>query len=117
MDVSVTQVAGQQGSFLVAEFNSEVRLDKGFWYFHKGSMAYIGQDKAVAQVRMLKSFLPNFWQEKILQLGKDIVLTGSRAEIVRMFLYFDMQISNQNKLQFFFDWMKVILFGRNTSRF
>ena len=42
------QVAGQQGGYLAAQFNGET--EDAFKYFHKGSMAYIGQDKAAAQV-------------------------------------------------------------------
>jgi len=108
------QVAGQQGSYLAAQFNGE--NDKPFKYFHKGSMAYIGQDKAAAQVSMLKNLLPEFLQGLPL-VGEDIVLTGSLAEVVWRFLYLDMQISNRNKLQVGFDWVKTIIFGRDTSRY
>jgi len=108
------QVAGQQGSYLAAQFNRE--SDKPFKYFHKGSMAYIGQDKAAAQVSMLKSLLPEQLQGLPL-LGDDIVLTGSLAELVWKFLYLDMQISNRNKMQVAFDWLKTGIFGRDTSRY
>eukprot|EP00751_Fragilariopsis_kerguelensis_P012459 CAMPEP_0170762628 /NCGR_PEP_ID=MMETSP0733-20121128/2878_1 /TAXON_ID=186038 /ORGANISM="Fragilariopsis kerguelensis, Strain L26-C5" /LENGTH=627 /DNA_ID=CAMNT_0011102835 /DNA_START=1 /DNA_END=1884 /DNA_ORIENTATION=- len=111
------QVAGQQGSFLAAELNGEVLSNKGFKYFHKGSMAYIGQENAAAQVSMLKMLLPVPIQELIPRLGEDIILTGRLAELVWKFLYLDMQISNRNKLQVGFDWTKAILFGRDTSRF
>ena len=50
-------------------------------------------------------------------LGEDIVLTGGLAEIVWRFLYLDMQISNRNKAQVAFDWIKVAIFGRDTSRY
>ena len=109
------QVAGQQGSFLAAKWNGETK--KGFKYFHKGSMAYIGQEKAAAQVSMLKSLLPEMLQGMIPLVGEDIILTGRPAEIVWKFLYLDMQISNRNKLQVGFDWTKAIVFGRDTSRF
>lgn len=108
------QVAGQQGSFLASRWNGETT--KGFEYFHKGSMAYIGQEKAAAQVSVLKSLLPDTLQSLPL-IGEDIVLTGRLAEIVWKFLYLDMQISNRNKLQVGFDWTKAIIFGRDTSRF
>jgi len=108
------QVAGQQGSFLAARLNGETK--KGFKYFHKGSMAYIGQEKAAAQVSMLKNLLPEMLQGVPL-FGEDIVLTGRLAEFVWKLLYLDMQISNRNKLQVGFDWTKTILFGRDTSRF
>jgi len=109
------QVAGQQGGFLASRFNGESKGE--FRYFHKGSMAYIGQEKAAAQVSMLKSLLPNWVQGLVGPLGEDIVLTGRAAEIVWKFLYLDMQISNRNKLQVGFDWTKAIFFGRDTSRF
>lgn len=107
------QVAGQQGGFLAARLNGE--SDGDFAYFHKGSMAYIGQDKAAAQVSMLKSLLPEPLQGLPL-IGDDIVLTGALAETVWKFLYLDMQISNRNKLQVAFDWFKAGTFGRDTSR-
>ena len=134
------QVAGQQGSFLAARFNDETKA--GFKYFHKGSMAYVGQEKAAAQVSMLKSLLPPMLQGMIPLVGEDIILTGRLAEVVWKFLYLDMQISNRNKLQVRlrgeafricccrphaqfnthklqvgFDWTKQIFFGRDTSRF
>jgi NADH dehydrogenase FAD-containing subunit len=140
------QVAGQQGSYLAKLFNGET--EKNFVYFHKGSMAYVGQNKAAAQVSMLKSLLPEFMQ-KIPILGDDIVLTGTLAEWVWRLLYLyartrgstapaarasaharrsfahdprcswrrDMQISNRNKLQVAFDWIKISLFGRCVSRY
>jgi len=108
------QVAGQQGGYLASQFNGED--DTPFKYFHKGSMAYIGQDKAAAQVSMLKSLLPPSLQGLPL-LGDDIVLTGSLAELIWKFLYLDMQISNRNKLQVAFDWFKTGIFGRDTSRY
>ena len=110
------QVAGQQGGYLAARFNGEVDAAKGFEYFHKGSMAYVGQDKAAAQVSMLKSLLPPALQGLPL-IGDDIVLTGSLAEVVWRGLYLDMQISNRNKLQVAFDWIKTAIFGRDTSRY
>lgn len=107
------QVAGQQGTFLAKRWNGET--DKGFKYFHKGSMAYVGQENAAAQVSMLKSLLPYFLQG-IPIAGEDIILTGRPAEFVWRLLYLDMQISNRNKFQVGFDWTKQILFGRDTSR-
>jgi len=62
-------------------------------------MAYIGQEKAAAQVSMLKNLLPESLQERVPLLGEDIVLTGRPAEIVWKLLYLDMQISTRNKLQ------------------
>merc|ERR1711988_497552 len=107
------QVAGQMGGYLAKSFNGETT--KGFKYFHKGSMAYVGQENAAAQVSMLKSLLPEPLQGLPI-IGEDVVLTGRLAEIVWRFLYLDMQISNRNKLQVGFDWTKTLLFGRDTSR-
>jgi NADH:ubiquinone reductase (non-electrogenic) len=108
------QVAGQQGTYLASQFNGE--SDSDFKYFHKGSMAYVGQNKAAAQVSMLKSLLPDFLQ-KVPIIGEDIVITGTLAEYVWRFLYLDMQISNKNKVQVAFDWLKISLFGRCVSRY
>lgn len=107
------QVAGQQGTFLAKRWNGQT--DKGFRYFHKGSMAYVGQENAAAQVSMLKSLLPDFLQG-IPIVGEDVILTGRLAEFVWRLLYLDMQISNRNKIQVGFDWTKQVLFGRDTSR-
>uniref|UniRef100_A0A7S2DLC2 NADH:ubiquinone reductase (non-electrogenic) n=1 Tax=Haptolina brevifila TaxID=156173 RepID=A0A7S2DLC2_9EUKA len=109
------QVAGQQGGYLASLLNGETTA--GFKYFHKGSMAYVGQEKAAAQVSMLKSILPEPVQALAGPLGEDIVLTGGLAEIVWKALYLDMQISNRNKAQVAFDWIKVAMFGRDTSRY
>merc|ERR1719424_2522188 len=108
------QVAGQQGSYLASLVNGETT--EPFRYFHKGSMAYVGQNKAAAQVSMLKSFLPNALQ-KLPIVGEDVVLTGTLAAWVWKALYLDMQVSNKNKLQVAFDWIKVGLFGRCVSRY
>lgn len=108
------QVAGQQGGYLAAQFNGE--NGQSFKYFHKGSMAYLGQDKAAAQVSMLKNLLPKPLQN-IPILGEDIVLTGALAELVWKFLYVDMQVSNRNKVQVIFDWVKTGIFGRDTSKY
>ena len=39
------------------------------------------------------------------------------VEVVWRGLYLDMQISNRNKLQVAFDWIKTAIFGRDTSRY
>ena len=41
----------------------------------------------------------------------------ARKGIDRRGLYLDMQISNRNKLQVAFDWIKTAIFGRDTSRY
>jgi len=108
------QVAGQQGTYLASYLNGET--EKPFKYFHKGSMAYLGQGKAAAQVSMLASLLPYELQDLPL-FGKDIVLTGEFAELIWKILYVDMLISPRNKVQCLFDWFKAYVFGRDTSRF
>mmetsp|Transcript_28416 Transcript_28416/g.38843 ORF Transcript_28416/g.38843 Transcript_28416/m.38843 type:complete len:595 (-) Transcript_28416:401-2185(-) len=109
------QVAGQQGSYLAEYLNGET--DKPFKYFHKGSMAYIGQGKAAAQVSVLANLLPFGIQNVLPPLGQDIVLTGDLAELVWKILYIDMLVSTRNKVQCLFDWAKIDVFGRDTSRF
>lgn len=109
------QVAGQQGTYLASFLNGET--DKPFTYFHKGSMAYLGQGKAAAQVSVLASLLPYGVQELLPLFGKDIVLTGDFAEIIWKILYVDMLVSPRNKVQCLFDWFKTATFGRDTSRF
>lgn len=109
------QVAGQQGTYLAEYMNGET--EKPFTYFHKGSMAYIGQGKAAAQVSVLASLLPYGVQELLPRFGEDIVLTGDFAEIIWKILYLDMLVSPRNKVQCLFDWFKTSAFGRDTSRF
>jgi len=109
------QVAGQQGTYLASYMNCE--SDKPFKYFHKGSMAYLGQGKAAAQVSVLASLLPYGLQDLLPAFGEDIVLTGDFAELVWKILYVDMLVSSRNKVQVLFDWFKVEVFGRDTSRF
>jgi len=109
------QVAGQQGTYLAGFLNGETK--KPFKYFHKGSMAYVGQGKAAAQVSILASMLPYSVQEVLPLFGNDIVLTGDLAEVVWKLLYVDMLISPRNKVQVLFDWFKCEVFGRDTSRF
>lgn len=109
------QVAGQQGSYLAGYMNRE--SDKPFKYFHKGSMAYLGQGKAAAQVSVLASLLPYGVQDILPAFGQDIVLTGDFAELVWKILYVDMLVSPRNKVQVLFDWFKTEVFGRDTSRF
>merc|ERR1712046_541987 len=109
------QVAGQMGTYLAAQFNGE--KDLPFKYFHKGSMAYLGQNKAAAQVSMIKNFLPEFVGKLVPAASEDIVLTGALAEVVWRFLYLDMLVSNRNKLQVIFDWVKAAAFGRDISRY
>lgn len=109
------QVAGQQGTYLAEFLNGET--NKPFSYFHKGSMAYLGQGKAAAQVSVLASLLPYSVQRVLPLLGESVVLTGDFAELIWKILYLDMLVSPRNKVQCLFDWFKCQVFGRDTSRF
>lgn len=109
------QVAGQQGTYLAEYLNGET--DAPFSYFHKGSMAYLGQGKAAAQVSVLASLLPYSVQKVLPLLGESVVLTGDFAELIWKILYLDMLVSPRNKVQCLFDWFKCEVFGRDTSRF
>ncbi|KAK9453652.1 hypothetical protein V1511DRAFT_61452 [Dipodascopsis uninucleata] len=72
-----------------------------FQYTHQGSLAYIGSDRAIADLT---------WGDNKL---------SSSGQITNLFwrsAYVSMVFSTRNKLLVVFDWVKVKLFGRDVSR-
>ncbi|PRW59414.1 type-II calcium-dependent NADH dehydrogenase isoform A [Chlorella sorokiniana] len=102
---ATAQVARQQGEFLAEAFRlADGRLDcldelaPPFQYFHKGSMAYVGGDRAVMDVP---------------KVGP---LMGITAGLVWRGFETWSQISFRNQILVANDWARTKIFGRDTSR-
>ena len=103
---ATAQVAKQQGEFLAGVFNASARdadtLRAGelppFAYQHKGSLAYIGDDAAVADI-------PGF-----------AILRGFFAGLVWKSFETFSQVSFRNQALVFSDMLRAKVFGRDISR-
>ncbi|CAN6600166.1 external alternative NADH-ubiquinone oxidoreductase, mitochondrial [Trichomonascus vanleenenianus] len=73
-----------------------------FEYSHQGSLAYIGSERAVADVA--------FWGEGNFATGGSLTFLFWRSA------YVSMCFSMRNKLLVVMDWLKVKMFGRDVSR-
>eukprot|EP01118_Nematostelium_gracile_P012334 TRINITY_DN4496_c0_g1_i1.p1 TRINITY_DN4496_c0_g1~~TRINITY_DN4496_c0_g1_i1.p1 ORF type:complete len:586 (-),score=128.53 TRINITY_DN4496_c0_g1_i1:48-1805(-) len=94
------QVASQQGYYLGTSFNSEARNLPvfPFRYRHMGSLAYVGDHYAVAD------------------LNKSIAFGGFGAGWLWKSVYLSKQYSMKNKVLVAFDWTKTKIFGRDLTR-
>lgn len=103
------QVAKQQGEYLASLFSkSEVTGNPDttsipekvtpFRYFHKGSLAYVGGDRAVMDVPTMGP---------IFGTGAGLLWKGYETFA---------QISLRNQLLVFNDWIRTKVFGRDISR-
>ena len=72
-----------------------------FQYSHQGSLAYIGSDKAVADLTFR---------------GVNYAYGGMLTYVFWRSAYLSMVVSMRNKLLVALDWTKVLLFGRDISR-
>lgn len=72
-----------------------------FKYSHQGSLAYIGSDKALADLQ---------WY------GRNFTTGGTMTYIFWRSAYLSMVFSLRNKLLVALDWTKVLFFGRDISR-
>jgi NADH:ubiquinone reductase (non-electrogenic) len=97
---ATAQVAEQQGRYLGMAFMRRARgkEDLAFVYHHQGMLAYIGGNRALADLHKLKgkgfsTFL--FWRSA----------------------YFTRLVSWRNRILVLFDWVKAEIFGRDLSRF
>ncbi|KAF5093784.1 hypothetical protein D0Z00_003860 [Geotrichum galactomycetum] len=73
-----------------------------FEYSHQGSLAYIGSDKAVADL--------TFWASSNFASGGRLTYLFWRSA------YISMCFSTRNRLLVVMDWLKVKVFGRDVSR-
>lgn len=74
-----------------------------FEYSHQGSLAYIGSDKAVADL--------TFWGQ-----ASNFATGGSLTYLFWRSAYISMCFSTRNRLLVIMDWLKVKIFGRDVSR-
>lgn len=107
------QVASQQGKYLARMFNeqgdghriamgnAELLGKRPFTYDHRGSFAYVGDSKAVAQIP---------------SSSDDIRLTGRATYAAWRAVYWSKLLSFRNRCLVAADWAKTHVFGRDTSR-
>ncbi|KAK9376654.1 uncharacterized protein V1513DRAFT_439309 [Lipomyces chichibuensis] len=73
-----------------------------FQYTHQGSLAYIGSDKAIADLTFGD--------------GNNLTSSGQLTYLFWRSAYVSMCFSTRNKLLVIMDWLKVKMFGRDVSR-
>lgn len=124
------QVAHQQGCFLAKHFNKQAKIDdlkylinnstdpkeiskftrrleinektvKPFEYIHQGSLAYIGSERAVADLS---------WGD-----WSTVALGGNMTFFFWRSAYVTMLLGIRNKILVVSDWLKVAIFGRDCS--
>ena len=94
------QVAQQQGKYLGKAFNklASNKNVKPFKFHDFGMLAYIGDQKALADMPQIKS-------------------TGFKTFIFWRSVYITKLVSLKNKILVLFDWFKTFVFGRDVSNF
>ncbi|MFA6469039.1 MAG: FAD-dependent oxidoreductase [Bacteroidota bacterium] len=97
---ATSQVAQQEGYYLAKSLNNHARNRpvKPFIYHHKGMLAYIGSNRALADLPQVKG-------------------RGFSTWIFWRSAYLTKLVSWKNKVLVVFDWMKAFVFGRDSSRF
>ena len=97
---ATAQVAEQQGRYLAKAFmrRAKGKEDGSFKYRHQGMLAYVGGNRALADLSRVKgrgfvTFL--FWRSA----------------------YLTKLVSMRNRIMVLFDWVKTEIFGRDLSRF
>ena len=97
---ATAQTAQQQGRYLAVALNRQARgkVVKPFRYRHMGMLAYIGDQRALADLPHVK--------------GRGFItwLFWRSAYVTKL-------VSWKNKAQVVFDWLKTSIFGRDISRF
>ncbi|KAK9365511.1 hypothetical protein V1509DRAFT_632857 [Lipomyces kononenkoae] len=73
-----------------------------FQYTHQGSLAYIGSDKAIADLTFGD--------------GNNLTSSGQLTYLFWRSVYVSMCFSTRNKMLVVMDWLKVKMFGRDVSR-
>lgn len=97
---ATAQVAQQEGEYLARELNrlAQGRELKAFKYRNMGMLAYIGDNRALADLPQIK--------------GK-----GFATWLFWRSAYLTKLVSWKNKILVLFDWFKTLIFGRDISRF
>lgn len=97
---ATSQVAQQEGRFLAKQlyrYGKDMPLIP-FQYHHYGMLAYVGGNKALADLNLFKGRGFTTW------------LFWRSAYLTKL-------VSWKNKILVIFDWLKAIVFGRDVSRF
>jgi len=97
---ATSQVAQQEGRYLARLLNNSAlkKSTRPFRYRHYGMLAYVGSNKALADLAAVK--------------GK-----GFSTWLFWRSTYLTKLVSLKNKVLVVFDWIKTFLFGRDISRF
>jgi NADH:ubiquinone reductase (non-electrogenic) len=97
---ATSQVAQQEGRYLGRALNRRARGrdPKPFVYKHLGMLAYIGSNRALADLAAVKG-------------------RGFATWLFWRSTYLTKLVSPKNKLLVLFDWFKTLVFGRDISRF
>lgn len=97
---ATAQVAEQQGSYLAKAFMRRAagKEDRDFKYRHQGMLAYIGGNRALADLSRIKG------------RGFSTFLFWRSAYLTKL-------VSMRNRILVLFDWVKAEIFGRDLSRF
>jgi len=95
---ATAQVAEQLGLFMAKYMNNEMSLIHPFKFKNFGMLAYIGDNKALADTPQIKG-------------------SGFLTFIFWRSAYLTKLVSFKNKLLVVFDWIKTFLFGRDVSNF
>jgi NADH dehydrogenase FAD-containing subunit len=97
---ATSQVAQQQGKYLAQALNRRVRKQsvEPFEYHHLGMLAYVGNNKALADLQNFKG-------------------RGLATWLFWRSAYLSRSVSVKNKVLVMFDWMKAKVFGRDISQF
>jgi NADH:ubiquinone reductase (non-electrogenic) len=97
---ATSQVAQQEGYYLARSLNAIARNHpvEPFIYHHRGMLAYIGSNRALADLPQVKG-------------------RGFSTWIFWRSAYLTKLVSWKNKILVVFDWMKAFIFGRDSSRF
>ena len=94
------QVAQQEGEYVARRLNRIARglEPEDFAYHHRGMLAYIGSNRAIADLQNFK--------------GK-----GFTTWLFWRSAYLTKLVSFKNKILVFGDWLQTLIFGRDISRF
>ncbi len=97
---ATSQVAQQEGRYLARSLNAlaKHKTVSPFVYHHRGMLAYIGSNRALADLPQVKG-------------------RGFSTWIFWRSAYLTKLVSWKNKILVVFDWMKAFVFGRDSSRF
>lgn len=114
------QVAAQQGKWLGRRLrDDEVEGAKPFVYQHLGTMAYVGNKEAVAQIKPplgTLSTTDHFWWRMLHgAIGEERTLTGTGAFVFWRSVYFSKMLSVKNRASIALDWFKTETHGRDVA--